>query len=195
MRMKLLRVMNSMRAQLIVIAIAVALTASMSGLMAYLVDYEDYTATFLGPGPDEFGIELTGNKYESLQGYSDEFVIPGQEIELDLALRNNGKYDLYAFVELNIPEGFNGEVGPEWENLRDNIYYYKGTANTIQKLKQTDNNGFVRIMDSVTVDTAQNTLVDNNQTFYQMDAKAYAIQADYIEQTEPELIWEMARTE
>lgn len=110
------------RIKLFVIALSLAITATILGLSAYIAEKEEYSASFHTATGSELGFSIVGDPYDNT------IVYPGDTIPINLEAKVEGNIPLYLFIEFNIPsdctvDGLNSEA---WHPIADksNVYYF-----------------------------------------------------------------------
>lgn len=181
--------------QFLLLALSVALSSLVLGLSAFLSDATDpLSATFTMRYGSEFGIDIASDTY-----VPDADIIPGSTVAFDPYLTNQGDYDTYVFMEVQLPDkAFALEnVGSNWHHIADitdrTVYYY-GTQTELSPLESRSldaNEAFVYsdtgpLCTGVTL--ASNTKLKKGQ--YTVQAIGYAIQADDLDASSPLGVWQ-----
>ena len=163
-----------LRVQFLIIALSLAVTTSILGLSAYLTDTDTYQGTFKTVGGDDLGFKLIG------ENYSEEVIIPGSKVPLDLKVQVDQSTDLFLFVEIDVPADFtlDGFNTAEWHPIKDgsNVYYL-GTGSRCVSLGPTNGNKSEVLSGIILSPSAQ------GGTDYTLTITGYAIQAANIDES------------
>ena len=164
-----------LRFQFLIIALSLAVTASILGLSAYLTDTDTYEGTFRTAAGDELGFKVTGTEYNN------ETIIPGSTIPLTVTATVSQPNDLYVFLKLDIPSDFSIDDlnTVAWHPIEDgsNVYYY-GRETSLSSLGSTTGTTESTIFNNITL--SPEVTGDQN---YEVVITGYPIQADNIPTT------------
>lgn len=186
---------NSTSLQLLTLAGAFTVSLAHLNLSAALTDVTDPLVLDLTlQQGNEFGISLLPEAYPEAVN-----IVPGGEaVSFDPQIVNNGDLDVYAFIEVLLPDGdFTIEkVSPEWtcvlsENERCVFAY--GSEIKLEKIgKRLKQHGeFIPTEAPAlnsTIHLDENTDLKGEQ--YTVSAVGYAIEAD-IKSTDPSDVWQI----
>ena len=180
------RLFESTRIQLIIIALSLLMTTTVSGLSAYLTDMTSIESSFFTVSGEEFGVSLNGTEY------SGETILPGDEIFISPTVTNSGNHAAYVFVETNFPTDFTIDHetfdSEGWTPLSDDVYYY-GTNGSVNPL-DTDEN--TTPFEGIIFNPNSTNMIGES---LDITITAYAIQSKNITDTNAESVWTLAKGE
>lgn len=184
----------SPRYQFLISALCISILTAILSLSAYLTDItETFSAPITMMYGNEFGVDIKSTNYTA-----DQTIVPGGTAIFDPYLENNGNYDTYVFMEIVLPDQtfYLDELSSKWTRLTsvtNKVIYAYGSSTALTRLSRLtrqDDKTFkggetAPLCTGVTLEVE----TDLNESTYTIQAKGYAIQADNIGSSEPNVVW------
>lgn len=187
----------SVRLELLLIVSAVAVMTTTLGLSAYLTDVTDPLAEQVNiRNGTEFKISISAGGFDK-----NKDLIPGKAVPFNPVIANEGNYDVYTFIEVDLPGDVTLDgISSDWVkvDIDEGTVYAYGHDSTLTQLDRMTKNADGTFTATETTDLctgiALSDKTEREEEPITISVTGYAIQTDGVSGT-PEDVWSLLKSE